>query len=169
LEDSISDLLKEIEAFKNELECKYGSADKSSSITVWLNRKLFDQLKSILMTDKTISEKTGEIDRLLESIDLNNIPNSDEITMILFYTMDTPFYRILNKEMRNQKESSENIFEPVVKILLSGLSKLPRYEVFYLVHFIPRLGGQKPGKKLFWKLIFSLEKLIVVREKIGYF
>ena len=64
------------------------------------------------------------------------IKSEEELSSIMLYTQqipyEYPFYQLLNCGLREKQRKGLKPFFPLLRLILLSLSKLPRYEVYFL-------------------------------------
>eukprot|EP01103_Thecamoeba_quadrilineata_P021328 TRINITY_DN9767_c0_g1_i1.p1 TRINITY_DN9767_c0_g1~~TRINITY_DN9767_c0_g1_i1.p1 ORF type:complete len:435 (+),score=-0.25 TRINITY_DN9767_c0_g1_i1:447-1751(+) len=76
---------------------------------------------------------------------------SDEISVIHFYTQESPFYKILNERLRNRDRTTLKAFFPILKLLMTAILKLPPVQTTVYRGVKKNLGAKyKTGKREIW-------------------
>ena len=96
----------------------------------------------------------------------------DEIASIQLYTQESPFYRVLNENLRNQNRSILTPFLPYIKLFLSALYKLPVVSSIHLYRGVKKnLASDYPKpcpEKIWWAFSSCTKHLSVLQDFVSH-
>jgi len=91
--------------------------------------------------------------------------------VIHLYTQESPFYKILNERLRNRDRKLLTSFFPILKLMITGLQKLP--PVIKTVYRGTNLNlndkyTKKQGKsEVWWSFGSTTDTISVIKEFLG--